>query len=57
MSKKRTPEQWAKEFPEAWKALCENKAAVMPIELKTRSYDCRPTQVTSRSLVFRLDRK
>lgn len=26
-----TPNEWARQYPEAWKALCEGRAAVMPI--------------------------
>jgi len=57
MSKHLTPEQWAKLYPAAWRALCEQRAAVMPIDPKVKNYDQRPTQVISRSLVFRLDAK
>lgn len=26
-----TPDEWAKQYPAAWQALCEKRAAVMPI--------------------------
>jgi hypothetical protein len=56
MSKKPTPQQWAKLFPEAWKALCNNRAAVMPIDLKIE-FNEKPSLTTSRNLAFRLDQK
>jgi len=56
MTKRITPAQWAKLYPDAWKALCERRAAVMPIEPSAQFND-KPHLTTSRNLVFRLDQK
>jgi len=56
MSKHLTITEWGKLFPEAAKALCENRAAAMPIDVRNRSPRTNlPVQTTSRNLAFRLD--
>jgi len=56
MSKHPTPAEWAAQYREAWRALCEGKAAVMPIDVRNRSPRTNlPVQTTSRNLAFRLD--
>jgi len=58
MTKHLTISEWGKLFPEAAKALCEKRAAVMPIDLQHKDPRTnQPVQTESRNLVFRLDYK
>lgn len=53
-----TIEEWAKLFPAAAKALCEDRAAVMPYENNKLQFPIqKPVRTISRNLVFRLDQK
>lgn len=58
MTKRLTITEWSKLFPEAAKALCEQRAAVMPIDLQHKDPRTnQPVQAESRNLAFRLDCK
>lgn len=58
MTKRLTIIEWSKLFPEAAKALCEKRAAVMPIDLRCKDPRTNlPVQTESHNLVFRLDDK
>lgn len=58
MSRHLTPDAWAKQFSEAWRALCEGRAAVMPIDLRNKDPRTnQPVQTESRNLAFRYDTK
>lgn len=56
MAQRLTPDQWAERFSEAWRALCEGRAAVMPLDLRRKDpMTNQPVQTESRNLAFRLD--
>jgi len=58
MSKHPTPAEWAAQYREAWRAICEGRAAVMPIDLRNKDPRTnQPVQTESRNLAFRLDSK
>lgn len=58
MTRHLTPDAWAKLFPESARALCEGRAAVMPIDLRHKDPRTnQPVQTDSRNLAFRLDYK
>lgn len=58
MSKHLTPDAWAAEFSEAWRALCEGRAAVMPIDMRHKDTRTnQPVQTESRNLALRYDAK
>jgi len=58
MSKHLTPQQWAEQFSEAWRALCEGRAAVMPIDLRRKDPRTNlPDRTEGSKLWLRLDQK
>lgn len=49
------PAEWAEQYSEAWRALCEGRAAVMPIDRKRKCPRTGQPVKTESNLAFRLD--
>lgn len=56
MSKHPTPAEWAAQYREAWRAICEGRAAVMPLNVDIIKYGVNePFRRADSETILRVD--